>query len=79
MMNVCSSVYVSEGNQIHKVTLKPEESKMSESIMKHKWLIILSFFTVTQKIPFFGLLINFDNQILSKLHWITYILKYNLT
>jgi len=35
MMNVCSSIYVSEGNQIHKVTLKPEETKMSESIMKH--------------------------------------------
>ena len=35
MVNSCSSIYVSEGNKVHKVSLKNEtESKMGDSILE---------------------------------------------
>jgi hypothetical protein len=35
MVNTCNSIYVSEGNRVHKVSLKNEsESKMGDSILK---------------------------------------------
>ena len=37
MVNTCSSIYVSEGNKVHKVSLKNEtESKMVDSILKNQ-------------------------------------------
>lgn len=54
MLNTCSSIYVSEGKTIHKVTLKGEtESKLGDSILKSQHWFYKKFWYFLKLLRYF--------------------------